>query len=351
MGGALGRSKKTQAAYRETKKENIMRRYRALAYFALLLAVFIWGVNFLVVKGGIKAWSEQGFTFLAARFWLACIIYGLFLTARHRSLVKAFSLNVPMILQAALVGIILAAGYGFQTWYLKANSAINAAFLTSTTVLWSPFLARLFPRLFRQRVYITTFIGAVLAMIGIVLIEWRHISWQPDVTHWFALFAAIAFAIEILLVSRFVPKDKSIQWTTISCLTVASLMTILALFSEKWPTGQVAPRISSVIFTGLFATAVALGLQNWAQAQEINSVKIIDGPRAAIIAALEPVFTTFAVVVLILLGRQGEESLERLPIIGCSFILAGTLISEIAAAKRGQRQDEFEKPEGAITQT
>jgi hypothetical protein len=83
-----------------------------------------------------------------------------------------------------------------------------------------------------------------------------------------------------------------------------------------------------------------LGLQNWAQAQEINEVKVIDGPRAAIISTLEPVFTTLAVGLLILLGLQGRYPDDpTLPAVGCFLILAGTLISEFAAAKRGQQRE------------
>jgi drug/metabolite transporter (DMT)-like permease len=328
-----------------------MLRHRALAYFALLFAVFIWGVNFVVVEGAIKVWQGQEFTFLAARFWLACIVYGMILIARHRSLVKAFSLNVQTVLRASLVGIVLTAGYGFQTWYyVKQGSAVGAAFLTSTTVIWASILALLF----RQRVYATTLIGACLAMVGILLIEPPSTTSGFGSKSWLAIFAAVAFAIEILLVSRFAPKEKSIQWTTVSCLSVASLMTVIALFYEKWdwPTGQAAPRILTVIFTGTFATAIALGLQNWAQAQEINRVKIIDGPRAAIIATLEPVFTTLAVGILILIGlRKADSSYLNLPAVGCLLILVGTLVSEFAAAKRSQKQELLGNPDGATAQS
>jgi drug/metabolite transporter (DMT)-like permease len=329
-----------------------MLRHRALAYFALLIAVFIWGINFVVVKEGIEAWAGQKFTFLAARFWLACIVYCMFLIVRHGSLKKVFTLTVPTILRASLVGFVLAAGYGFQTWYLEKGSAVSAAFLTSTTVLWAPVLALIL----RQRIYPATIIGAVVAMIGVVLMEWNTISWNSDLTHWFALFAAIAFAIEILLVSRFAPKDKSIQWTAVSCLSVAFLMTIFALSREPWvwPTGQTTPRILAVIFTGIFATAIALGLQNWAQAQEIDNVKIIDGPRAAIIATLEPVFTTLLVGTLILLKLQESDWSDQtlkptLQPVGCFLILIGTLASELAAAKRAQKQDGLEKADAVST--
>lgn len=318
-----------------------MLRRRALAYFALLAAVFIWGVNFVVVKEATKAWREQEFTFLAARFWLACLVFGAFLIFRHRSITKAFAVSRSRLLQTALVGSVLAIGYALQTWYLaqESSGAVSAAFLTSTTVLWAPLLARLF----RQEVSRATVIGAVVAMVGIVCMEWQTATWKSGWGNWLALFAAIAFAVEILLVSRLAPKDQSMHWTTLCCFCVAIIMTVTAATRENWswPEGQGTPRIFAVIFTGLFATAVALGLQNWAQAQEIDDVKIVDGPRAAIIGTLEPVFTTLAVGALILLGLQGRYPDDpTLPAVGCFLILAGTLVSEFAAAKQGQREAE-----------
>jgi drug/metabolite transporter (DMT)-like permease len=320
-----------------------MLRRRALAYFALILAVFIWGVNFLVVKHGIEAWDKQKFSFLASRFWLACLVYALVLTAHYKSPRKAFTLKRQTILQAGLVGILLAAGYGFQTWYLQTGSPVNASFLTSTTVLFAPLIAFLF----RQKVYSTTVAGALVALIGIVLIEWDPEKMGFDGQSFFALFAAIAFAVEILLVSRFAPPDKSLQWTTFSCLSVALIMTILALGIDEWTWSkeQAAGRVSAVVFTGVFATAVALGLQNWAQAQSIDGVKIIDGPRAAILATLEPVFTWLATGFLILLELQKEELMElRLKkAVGCLLILTGTLLSELAAAKRSQKTEGLQE--------
>lgn len=328
-----------------------MLRYRALAYFALLAAVFIWGVNFVVVKEATRAWKGQEFTFLAARFWLACLVYGSFLILRHRSLAKAFPVGRPLLLQAALVGGVLALGYGFQTWYLaqESSGAVSAAFLTSTTVLWAPLLAYLF----RQRVRAATVVGAVVAMVGIVCMEWQTTMWKSGWGNWLALLAAIAFAVELLLVSRFAPKDKSLQWTMVSCLCVALIMTVTAVTREgwSWPAGQAVSRIFAVVFTGVFATAIALGLQNWAQAQEIANVKIIDGPRAAIVATLEPVFTTLAVGTLILVGLQERYPDDpTLPAVGCFLILAGTLVSEFAAAKRRQQEDGTVIPEGGTAQ-
>lgn len=321
--------------------KSITLRRRALAYSALMLAVFIWGINFVVVQNGINAWGERKFTFLAVRFWIACFAYAVVLIVNHGSLAKAFTLTPKAIFHASLVGLVLAGGYGFQTWYLVDHNAVNAAFLTSTTVLWAPLLAVLF----RQRVFRTTIVGAVVALVGIALIQLHDFAlWPLDLIHWFAVLAAIFFAVEILLVSRFAPSDKAIQWTAVSCLTVAVLMTVLAIFREdwSWPADQAASRILAVVFTGIFATAVALGLQNWAQAQEVDKVRIIDGPRAAIISTLEPVFAAAFSLVLFLLGSAKEPFATPYPVIGCFLILIGTLVSELAAARRVKKEAKAE---------
>ena len=322
----------------------ILRR-RALAYFALVLAVFIWGINFIVVQNGINAWGDRKFTFLAARFWIACIAYAAVLMLRGSS-ARAFTLSRKSIFHAALVGLVLACGYGFQTWYLADHSVVNTAFLTSTTVLWAPLLAALF----RVRVDVTTIVGAVVALGGIALIQLQGFQlWPLNVNHWFAILAAVFFAIEILLVSRFAPADKAIQWTAVSCLTVAVVMTGFAFVHDtwSWPTDQAAARVFAVVFTGIFATAVALGLQNWAQAQKVEGAPIIDGPRAAIISTLEPVFTFAFALLLILLGLTKPEELAKpYPAIGCFLILIGTLVSELAAARRTQKPV---KAEGALS--
>ena len=325
----------TQLITRLPRASATLRR-RALAYFALVLAVFIWGINFVVVQNGIEAWGERKFTFLAVRFWIACITYAAVLIIRYGSLPQAFALDRATIVNASLVGLVLAGGYGFQTWYLADHSAVNAAFLTSTTVLWAPLLAALS----RLRVSVTTITGAIVALAGIALIQLQDFHLFPlSLIHWFAIVAAIFFAVEILLVSRFAPGDKAIQWTAVSCLTVAVLMTTLAILREDWSwnADHAVSRILAVVFTGVFATAVALGLQNWAQAQEIDHHKIIDGPRAAIISSLEPVFTTSFTLLLALLGLASAELFTKpYAAIGCFLILLGTLVSEFAAARRAQ---------------
>jgi drug/metabolite transporter (DMT)-like permease len=334
-----------------------MLRRRALAYLALLLAVFIWGVNFLVVEKGVRAWTNQKCAFLAARFWLAFLVYaGIVFVLRMRGRKDSSKLPWSKRWQALMVGVVLAAGYGFQTWYLETRTAVSASFLTSTTVLWAAVIAFIF---FRETVHRSTFIGALTAFAGIILIEWPT---GPVTFKWvsaFGLFAAIAFAIEILLVSRFAPADQSLEWTMISCLGVAVLMTVISLASNlyAWVGVTTGPsqilslvfqgiyrsardpsRIFAVAFTGTFATAVALGLQNWAQAQKIGKEPIIDGPRAAIISTLEPVFTSLAVGILILLKLQAPISAPVA--LGCALILCGTVLSELAAAKRRQRQSK-----------
>jgi len=325
------------------KRNRVMIGKRALAYFALLLAVFIWGVNFLVVKDGIAAWDKQQFSFLAARFWLACVVYALVLLIRYRSPSKAFGLsNFRLVLVASLVGLVLAIGYGLQTAYLARKGPVSAAFLTSTTVLWAPIIARFFGK----PLYGATKIGVLFACVGLLLMHWTELPPQFHLLDVLALGAAIAFAVEILLVSKFAPQNQSMQWTLISCITVAILMSGFALpeigsARNDWHVVS-AGKIFAVVFTGIVATFFALFFQNWAQAQKDSTGEnIIDGPRVAIISSLEPVFTTIALISLVLLGTRttndtSYQEIRPFPLLGCSLILIGTLISEFSAAKRSQ---------------
>jgi drug/metabolite transporter (DMT)-like permease len=304
-----------------------MIRTRSLAYLAFAAATLIWGANFVVVKTATTAWKGQEFAFLAARFWTALVIYTAILLTRRHSRRSLSRLTLDSGRHAALVGIVLAIGYASQTWYLSKGSAVNAAFITSTTVLWAP----VFAFLFGKRVFTATWAGAILAIVGVLMIELPQWNQQTGVGDLLALMAAVAFAVELLLVSRFAPKMHIIQWTALGCFVVAVVMTLLAAATEdwRWPPEQTGPRLFAVLFTGIVATALALALQNWAQAQDSRGVKIIDGPRAAILAALEPVFT-----VLVSAFVLGDAMGANARTLGCLTILAGTLTSELAAARR-----------------
>lgn len=301
---------------------------RLLAYCSLLAAVFIWGANFAVVKVAANEWRHFNFTLLAVRFWIAYILYRVIsaLFPRVFAATPGTSLQFPWK-PTVWVALCLACGYGFQTRYLTDGGPIKAAFLTSTTVLWAPLIAWLW----KAKPAAATVLGALLAFLGIWMIEGSDVQSNIFLSA-LAVGAAIAFALEIILVSKFIPLTGVTEWTQRTTLVVAVIMTLLAVVFDLplWPppfSGKVA---LSIVFSAVMATAVALWLQNWSQAQVDGAgLRILDGPRVAILSAMEPVFTVLVSVLLL-----GQNEVDALGAIGCTLILAGNLVSEVVAARR-----------------
>ena len=95
-----------------------------------------------------------------------------------------------------------------------------------------------------------------------------------------------------------------------------------ALKDQPW---QVVSRLAAA-FTGVFASAFALGMQVWAQAR-------VEPSTSALVLTLEPVFAA-------VLGYLTGERLGWIGAAGAALILAGVLVSELAPWPRARLQPE-----------
>ena len=83
-----------------------------------------------------------------------------------------------------------------------------------------------------------------------------------------------------------------------------------------------SPRVLvALVITSVFATAVAFGVQSWAQ-------QFTPANHAALIFSLEPVFAMAASYILL------HERLGPRAVLGCALILAGVLAAELLPPKR-----------------
>jgi drug/metabolite transporter (DMT)-like permease len=129
------------------------------------------------------------------------------------------------------------------------------------------------------------------------------------------LCCAVSFAIHILLTGRFAPGHHPLHLLFGQVVTVAVLSTIASLWFETRPapSGQVW---FAAAFTGLFATAVAFGMQTVAQ-------RFTTATHTALIFAAEPVFAALFSFVLI------GEVLGPRQLLGCALILVGMVVAEL----------------------
>ncbi len=271
---------------------------------ALILITLIWGGSFITVQYGLNFASPM--FFVGCRFAAAMLFVGLF------SWKDLTAIQLKEIAAGALIGLVIALGYGTQTIGLKTISSSESAFLTALYVPLVPILLWL---LFRKTPKFMTWCGATLAFLGLVFLTgngFGHI--QLNFGQLITILGSIAIALEIILIGFFAGK-VNVRRVTVIQLGFASIFAfcLMPLAGESWNPVFSWPLM--IIFTGLgFASAAIQLVMNWAQ-REVNPA------QAAIIYSGEPVWAA-------LIGRLAGERLPLLTILGGALVVLGVIVSE-----------------------
>ena len=274
------------------------------AYALALVAVAaVWGVTFPVVKEAVQ--RVPPFEFLALRFILAAVVMTAVILPRRAESRGALG-------PGSIAGLALFAGYAFQTVGLQYTRASNAGFVTGLFVVFAPIFSALF---LSRRPGAGPLLGVVLATAGLALLSLTN---DLDVRRGdvIVLFAAVSFAIQIVLLARFAPRFSPAALTAAQMWVAAVLSGVWTLMAEdlRAPDAYVW---MAVVVCGLFASAAAFFIQTAAQ-------RHIGPTRTAVILVSEPAFAGLFGVILL------DESLTARGWLGAALILAGMLVAELA---------------------
>jgi drug/metabolite transporter (DMT)-like permease len=288
--------------------------YRADA--ALFGLTLVWGLTFPLVKEALG--EADPFTFLALRFCVGALA----LTVLVRRQLLAH------LRTGAALGLVLFLGFALQTVGLEATTPSRSAFLTGLYVVFVPLLGW---GLFRQQLRAWLGVGVVLSAAGLWLLTGRDMGTGPGfgLGEWLTLGCAVAYALHILLIERFAPKEGAAGFTAVQLWVVALLSAACLPFSGA-RVAWTPSLLGAVAFTGLVASAGAISVQVWAQART-------SAVRATLIFALEPVVAAIFSVAL------GHERLGPSEWSGGGLMLLGVLVAELGPLAwerlkaRGQR--------------
>jgi drug/metabolite transporter (DMT)-like permease len=277
-----------------------------VAILALILVTAVWGVTFVQVKDAVAIYPL--FAFLAVRFLIAA---GVLAVPAWR---RVHGLGWKGGAEAALLGVLLAAGYALQTAGLARTTVSSAGFVTGMYVVLTPLIAL---TLFRSNIHVEAWIGTAIAVAGLALLSGVHAgSASGDLL---VLAGAATYALQIVLMERYAPRYDPLALTlvemTAACVSLAVVAGARGDFSV--PHGWTV--WGALIVTGVFASALAYLFQSWAQ-------KRLDATRTALVFSLEPVFAGIFGFALAgdRLGLAGWA--------GCVVILAGITVAEPEAA-------------------
>jgi drug/metabolite transporter (DMT)-like permease len=285
----------------------------------LLIAVTaVWGVTFVQVKDALDLYPL--FAFLAVRFAIAGVVLAVPARGRLRSLGREGALA------GVVLGVLLAAVYGFQTAGLERTTVSSTGFITGLYVVLTPLLALV---LFRQSTTAVVWIGAGLAVIGFALLSGIDVG--APTGDLLVLASAFATALQILMVERYAFRHYAVALTLVEMATafLGFLLIALVLGQLAVPRGWTV--WGALIVTGVFASALGYLIQVWAQRR-------ISATRIALVFSLETVWAGFFGYLL------ADDRLGLLGWGGCALILAGIVVAEPAAADVLRRFVGAQKP-------
>ena len=283
------------------------RRVNLLATLALLAMTACWGSTFYLIKDLLD--RVPVLDFLAVRFAIAAAALFLLapgalgrLSKEHRN-------------RAVALGLLYGLAQIMQTAGLAHTPASVSGFITGMYVVCTPLLAAL---LLRTRITAMTWGAVALATVGlgVLTLEGFSVGYGEAIT----LVAAVLYALHIVGLGAWTDARAAMGMTIVQLLVITVLCFVVTV-----PDGIVLPTTTrdwlAVVYMAVFAGALALAGQTWAQAH-------LPPTRSAIIMSMEPVFAAFFAVLL------GGELLTGRMLVGGLLVLTATLVVELVPRRR-----------------
>jgi drug/metabolite transporter (DMT)-like permease len=282
----------------------------------LMLTATIWGFAFVAQRVGMDYVGP--FTFNGVRFALGSLSLIPLVLLKRRQPSAPAALVPPagrktVLWGGALAGVALFMGASLQQVGLVYTTAGNAGFITGLYVVIVPLLGLFW----KQRPDLGTWVGAVLAAVGLYLLSVTA-AFRIAYGDLLVLVGAFFWALHVLIIGWLSPRIESVLLACIQFAVCSALSLITAAALETTTPAAVMAAALPILYGGLLSVGVAYTLQVVAQRDARPA-------HAAIILSLESVFA--ALGGWLLLG----EVLSGRALLGCSLMLAGMLLSQLHA--------------------
>ena len=277
-----------------------------LAPWALLGVAMAWGWAFVIMKDAIQRQSVNNFLF--TRFVFGAVVMVLI----RPGVLKL--LNKDLLLRAGTAGIFLGFGYIFQTLGLARTGAAITGFVTGLYIVLTPLFAWLF---LKEKINRFTWICIGVATVGLAFLSIHGFS--VGFGELLVLVSAIFYALHIIALSQWSSGRDPYAMTVVQ-LVVCALLSGVASIPGGYSPPPDAGVWGVVIFTAVFATAIAFIIQTWAQAH-MTSTKV------AVILTMEVVFAAIFAIIF------GGESLTLQSTIGGILVVGAMYLIVIKESK------------------
>jgi len=271
-----------------------------IAPWALLSVAAVWGLAFVVMKDAIERQTVNNFLF--SRFVVAVLVM---ILIRPQCL-KLF--NRDLLLRGSLAGLFLGTGYILQTLGLARTGAAITGFITGLYIVFTPLLAAI---ILKARITALTWICVGVATAGLALLSLQ--GWSIGFGELLVLGSAFAFGAHIIALGKWSGGRDAYALTVVQLSVCGVMSGVASIFEGGYQLPPDGGVWATVIFTAVFATAVAFVVQTWSQAH-MSTTKV------AVILTMEVVFAAFFAIVF------GGEILTLQKTLGGVLVLIAMLV-------------------------
>ena len=209
---------------------------RLLASLGLLFVTIIWGISFAVVKNSLELVPPiymMAFRFSIASIALVIILFG-----------KLKKISATTIKKGIVLGLFLALAYALQTIGIAYTTAGKNAFITTTYVIFVPFIYWIFTKKKPGSISIIT---AFVGFLGIGLL-----SLQDDMTvnkgDVLTLLCGIAYASHMVFIALFTQKEDPLILNLVQIFFVTLFSWLVApLYDGAFPFAAIQQDRKSVV--------------------------------------------------------------------------------------------------------
>ena len=287
---------------------------KTISLVCLIGCTFIWGTTFIAQDTGMD--NIGPFTFNCVRFFVGFLAVAPFFYLFERKKInyqiknkknQFFKLIIP-------VGIFLFLGCIFQQVSLLYTDVANSAFFT---IFYVPMVPIIVYFLFSEKLHWSIWPSVFACVIG-----GYFLSDIDDATirlgDSLVLIGALFWALHIIYIGKIIDLfDLPFFIALLQNLIVATLSFILVIIFEEFDFSKIKLETIEILYAGILSGGAAFALQLFGQ-------KNISAAPAAIVMSLEGVIAGIAAWIIL------NQILELSNIIGCSLILGGVLLSQLA---------------------
>ena len=287
---------------------------KTISLVCLISCTFIWGTTFIAQDTGMD--NIGPFTFNCVRFFVGFLAVAPFVFLFERKKInhqiknktnQFFKLITP-------VGIFLFLGCIFQQVSLLYTDIANSAFFTIFYVLMVPIIVYF---LFSEKLHWSIWPSVLACVIG-----GYFLSDIGDATirlgDSLVLIGALFWALHIIYIGKIINQfDLPFFIALMQNLIVATLSFVLVVIFEEFDFSKIKLETIEILYAGILSGGVAFALQLFGQ-------RNISAAPAAIVMSLEGVIAAVAAWLIL------NQILGINNIIGCSLILGGILLSQLA---------------------